>query len=128
MSSCFFMSTSPLLPEAYIIILSHVTMGSLYFPVSSAEARLSRYRSGGFLELPLPIDRRISRNLVHRSVSDCVAVASSIEGGARADSRGPTTDLLELLDCLEVAFGSHELRQSARRMTVWTAEVRTEAL
>jgi len=40
MSSCFFMSTSPLLPEVYIIILSHVTMGSSEIPVLGAETRL----------------------------------------------------------------------------------------
>ena len=37
MSSCFFMSTNPLLPEVYIIILSHVTTLSAYFASSGAE-------------------------------------------------------------------------------------------
>ena len=112
MSSCFFMSTRSLLPEVYIIILSHVTMANHEFPVLRAETATFALTIG---KNPLVRDGGLVKILGRH-------------GASRVSLTRAVAALLELFDGFEIAFGPHELRQATRRVTVGTAKIRAQFL
>ncbi|CDK38335.1 hypothetical protein BN903_10 [Halorubrum sp. AJ67] len=122
------MSTSSLLLEVYIIILSHVTMVFTYFVSSGAEKWVLVKSFRIVCRYP-----RLRRNLLPAVEGGPPVPRAGLPNGNRRielpdpSGRGPDRSL-ELLDGLEVAFRPHELGQPSRRVTRRTAEVGPEIL
>ena len=115
MSSCFFMSTSPLLPEVYIIILSHVTTLFAYFASSGAEK--------WFLDRSIRIVLDRSRRASERERR------ASLRGQSTGDRRGvagrPVEDGgagVRYWNCRTASRSRSVRMNSVRRRVAWHAE------